>query len=207
MSFFDNLRDRQVMPEPKNYDSWRSQITGMIESASDGFYQEIWTPPSGLTYRVTGRPHPDGAVAFLFEDISDDISMTRRFRAQLDIRQSVLDALPMAVAVISSGNVLLMCNTHCAALLKIDPDNVLVDMSLNDILAICRKEIPGDAFWSDVAEKITRGQLSAPVVAELTDQRNQRLSCTVTPISGGAVMLSFAASADVALPIPERATA
>ena len=45
----------------------------MLSSAEDGLYQEIWSLPSNVTYKVTGRPHPDGAVAFFFEDISADV--------------------------------------------------------------------------------------------------------------------------------------
>ena len=66
----------------------------MIETASDGHYAEAWTLPNGLTYRVTGRPHPDGAIAFLIEDITDEISFSRRTKSQLEIRQAVLDRQP-----------------------------------------------------------------------------------------------------------------
>ncbi|MDX5402090.1 MAG: PAS-domain containing protein, partial [Rhodobacterales bacterium] len=63
LSFFDRLRDRQIMPEPKNYRSWRDQIADLVAAADNGQYLETWSLPSGLTYRVSGRPHPDGAVA------------------------------------------------------------------------------------------------------------------------------------------------
>jgi PAS domain-containing protein len=85
--FFDRLRDRQVMPEPRSYATWRAQITAMIHAADVGQYQEVWSLVNGRTYRVTGRPHPNGAVAFLFADISDEVASTRDQRAALDLRR------------------------------------------------------------------------------------------------------------------------
>jgi hypothetical protein len=58
LSFFDNLRDHQIMPEPKNYRSWRESMAELVNAASEGSYLETWSLPSGLTYRVSGRPHP-----------------------------------------------------------------------------------------------------------------------------------------------------
>ena len=42
------------------------EITEIEEGAREGAYEENWVLPSGKILRVTGRPHPQGAVAFLF---------------------------------------------------------------------------------------------------------------------------------------------
>ncbi|WP_260348518.1 PAS-domain containing protein [Alloyangia mangrovi] len=99
MSVFDTLREGRMMPEPKNYKCWRDHLTGLIAAASSDLYIETWELPSGLTYRITGRPHPDAGIAFLFEDISSEITLTRRFRQELEQAHSVLDSLEEAVAV------------------------------------------------------------------------------------------------------------
>ncbi len=101
LTFFDRLRETRMIPEPKNYSSWRQQIAELVIAASDDRYCETWSLPSGVTYKVHGRPHPDGAIALLFEDISAEVSLTRRFRSQLDLVQAVLDSLDEAVVVFS----------------------------------------------------------------------------------------------------------
>ena len=93
LSFFDRLRDSDSMPEPRSYANWREKIFDLIAAAEDGRYQETWTLSSGRTYRVTGRPHPNGAIAFLLEDISAEVTLTRRFREQLDMSNAVIEAL------------------------------------------------------------------------------------------------------------------
>ena len=110
VTFFDMLRDRQVMPEPKNYASWRSQINDMVSAAHGGHYREMWSLANGQSYRVTGRPHPDGAVAFLFEDISSEISETRHHRGEMALRNALLDQLDAAIAVLSQDRRVIYAN-------------------------------------------------------------------------------------------------
>ena len=190
MSFFDGLRDRQVMPEPRSYAKWRKHILDMIESASDGLYQENWALPSGLTYRITGRPHPDGAVAFLIEDITDEMSIKRRFRAQLDLRQLVMDEMDEAITVFDSRNLLMFCNQRCADLLGTDPDSSFADFSVADIIKAYADTPLGKADWTVVAETLASDRAALNEKWTLRGSAGHRLECRVRSLSGGTRMLS-----------------
>lgn len=186
--FFDQLRDNKVLPEPKDYDTWRNQIDEMITSASDGRYLEDWSLPNGATYRVTGRPHPDGAIAFLFEDISDEVSLTRRFRSQVDLRQAALDTCDQAITVFGPNNIVLLCNKPCSTLLSIDPDASFADMSIKDFLVACQVRLPDTRFWS-LAEDAILGRTS--VEQTLADKNGQPYRCAVRGLPGNSSMVSF----------------
>lgn len=108
--FLDQLRELRMVPEPKDFRTWRQQMNNLESAAATGHHVETWSLPGGQTYRVTGRPHPDGAVAFLFEDITSEISLTRKFRADLSLGQSVLDAIGDGLAVFASNGQLLTTN-------------------------------------------------------------------------------------------------
>ena len=185
MEFFDVLRDRQVLPEPKNYASWRAQIADMVRSAVDGHYCEAWSLPNGLTYRVTGRPHPDGAIAFLFEDISDEISLTRRSRSQMEVRQAVLDRMEDAVAVTGPNGLLVFCNHPFRQLLGFDPDRSFAETGLDDLLAIGRSRFPDDAFWARATKAAGRSR----VAARLQNGPEGPVLARVEPLPGGFAML------------------
>ncbi len=191
MDVFDQLREQQVMPEPKNYADWRAQIRDVVAQANTGLYQEIWTLPTGLTYKVTGRPHPDGAVAFLFEDISAEISLTRRFRTQIDLRQSVLDHIDAAVAIISPGNLLMFCNQPCTDLLHVDPDTSFADMSLRDLLSACRDSLQAGEPWLEFEQQLLKDRASKPAQITLDHPTGSPLLCELKPLSGGIKMLVF----------------
>lgn len=106
----DRLRDKRMIPEPKDYKGWRQRLQDLEIAAEEGTYEETWSLPSGQTYRVVGRPHPDGAVAFLFEDISAEISLARRYRAEIETGQAVIDSMDEAIAVFSATGALTLTN-------------------------------------------------------------------------------------------------
>lgn len=106
----DKLRELRMVPEPKDYRSWRQQMYHLESAAATGRHVETWSLPGGQTYRVTGRPHPDGAVAFLIEDITSEISLTRKFRADLSLGNTVLDAIDDALVVFAPGEQVAMTN-------------------------------------------------------------------------------------------------
>ena len=187
MEFFDRLRDRQVLPEPKNYASWRAQIGDMIDTAVDGHYSEAWTLPNGLTYRVTGRPHPDGAIAFLFEDITDAVSTSRRSRTQLEIRQAAFDQISDVVAVVGPNGFLVFCNSAFRDLLGFDPDNSFAETGWNDLVALCRDRFPDKAFW----DSVLAGQGRTRAEAHLAKGPFGPVLGRVQPLTGGFTMIQF----------------
>lgn len=203
MPFFDELRNRRVLPEPKSYSDWRAQITEVVEQASGGLYQEIWALPSGMTYRVTGRPHPDGAVAFLFEDISTEMTHTRRFRSQVDLRQSVLDGLTDAIVVIAPDRSLLLCNRAFTQLTGIDPGSSLAEMRLRDMIAQCKSRIPDAAAWDEVDDRLHANGLGQPVNMMLTTVSGTLTELCLLPLPGGHAMLFLRSQAGAAIARPE----
>ncbi|MEO9651278.1 MAG: PAS-domain containing protein [Roseobacter sp.] len=194
MSFFDRIRENRRMPEPKNYHSWRQQITEVIAAATDGRYQETWTLETGQTYRVNGRPHPDGAIAFLIEDISAEISLTRNFRAELELGQSLMDTFEEALAVFSSTGVLTFCNLAYRDMWHMDPDNSFADVTIADCVKVWEKNCTSGAPWGTVTDFVldfgerTSWELPASLVC------GAGLKCTVSRITSGATIVRFVKS-------------
>lgn len=185
--FFDTLRDRQVLPEPRSYSDWRAEITRMIESASQGQYSESWYLPNGLTYRLTGHPHPDGAVAFLIEDVTDQVAIERRYRAQIDTRQAVLDGLPEAIAVIGQNDSLAFTNRAFNRLLGYDPDSRFTDLKLKTVLDLCRERFPDPEFWEMVRARFDRPDERPRLHKRLKGD----VACRVEPLPGRFTLLGL----------------
>ncbi|MDZ7710173.1 MAG: PAS-domain containing protein [Roseovarius sp.] len=193
--FFDMLRDRQVMPEPKNYASWRGQIHGMIDAAHDGQYREVWSLVTGRTYRVTGRPHPDGAVAFLFEDISEEVSATRHQRAERDVLMATLDRVDEAIAVLSRDAGLVFCNRRFATLARLDPEAREGGLPLHAALDTCAARFPDAALWDDVTARIDGTAPAAAMTGQLALDTGRTLTLSLVPLGQGQMMLSLRSTA------------
>ena len=114
--FFNRLRENQVVPEPKNSAAWRAQLAELVVSSNDGAYCATWSLANSLTYQVRGRPHPDGALAFLFEDISAEISVTQKFQSKLDRFEAIIHNLDQALAIFDATGRITLSNSAYYAL-------------------------------------------------------------------------------------------
>ena len=204
-SFLNRLRERKMLPEPKDYKTWRQQFEELESAAVNGTYEEIWSLTNGSTYRVVGRPHPDGAVAFLFEDISAEISLTRRFRAELDNGQAVLDSLDEAIAVFSPGGALTLSNSAYNALWGLDSSTVLGPFGIVDATRLWSAQCAPSPVWGDVREFVSTPGARAEWTADVRLLDGRLLHCRFKPIAGGATLAGFRVQERAARPGPEAA--
>ncbi len=202
LSFFDKLRDNRVMPEPKNYTSWRHEISDVIAAATQSSYQETWSLDTGHTYRVSGRPHPDGAVAFLIEDITAEISLTRNFRAELELGQSMMDSFDDALVVFSSTGVLTFCNAAYREMWKMDPDKTFADITIIDSQRVWQERSTPDPAWADIRDFVMRIGERAQWDTEVQQIDGRRMRVYLSPVVAGATMIRFTVTEPVPVSTP-----
>lgn len=191
VAFLDALRDRQRMPEPKNYRSWRDEIAHLEERAEQGTYQELWTLPGGQSFRVIGRPHPDGAVAFMFEDITSEVLLTRQFRGELDLYQSVLDDTPGALAVFSGEGRLVVANAAYGRLWSVDTGDHLGVLSVAEATQAWQTAFQPSPCWAAIRQFASHKSDRTPWTEDVTLQDGRRLTLRVGPLAGGAMSVRF----------------
>lgn len=191
LSFFDRLRDNRVMPEPKNYHSWRQEISDVIAAATDGRYQETWTLDSGQTYRVSGRPHPDGAIAFLIEDISAEVSLARSFRSELELGQSMMNTFDTGLVVFSSSGILQFCNSAYREMWKLDPENTFVDVTILDSIRDWQNQSQPNPAWGDIRDFVMKVGERVQWESRIIGADGCDYDCVVKPIALGATVVRF----------------
>ncbi|MEY8840002.1 PAS-domain containing protein [Cribrihabitans sp. XS_ASV171] len=189
--FFDRLRDQNLMPEPKNYGGWRQQMNALVEAAVDGRYQETWTLPSGSVYSVNGRPHPDGAIAFLFQDITAEITLTRRFRAELELGQWVLDLMDEAIAVFAGNGTLTNSNRAYRTLWKADPESGFAEVSVVDAMRNWQEGSEPTPIWGDIRDFVDLNGDRAEWSATFKLKNGKQMTCVVSPIQNSATLVRF----------------
>ncbi|MEM6409114.1 MAG: PAS-domain containing protein [Pseudomonadota bacterium] len=205
--FINRLREKRMLPERKDFKDWRAKINELDKLAVNGTYAETWVLPTGQTYKVTGRPHPEGAVAFLIEDISAEISLTRKFRRELELSQSLLDNLPEAVAVFDAdGNQVLSNEAYCA-LWEVDPELVLGQASIVEATRQWQSMSLPTPIWGDIREFVGHAGDRAEWFGTVDLIDGRQLACRLMPLAGGATLASFADAAFVSKPMMEFAQA
>jgi PAS domain-containing protein len=191
IGFLDQLRENRVMPEPRDYREWRKSISQIESAAMNGTYMETWSLPDGQTYRVSGRPHPDGALALLFEDISAEMSLTRRFRAQLEQSHGVIDSLEDAVAIFSPVGDLTFANSAYRDLWDEPEDTCVVAPTVVDASRRWHEMTAPTPVWGDFREFAFQGRERSEWSAQVTLRDGRSLRCRFVPQKAGATLVVF----------------
>lgn len=196
-SFFDAMRENRRMPEPKNYKTWRQRMIDLIDDAESGRFEETWTLESGQTYRVKGRPHPDGAIAFLFEDISSEISLARNLRAELELGQNLVDTFEDALAVFSQSGLLTFSNKAYDILWSFRAGTNFADVTIHDAIQLWKSQSEPNPLWQDIHDAVmTLGQKDMWTMPVCIKGR-EPMQCKIVPIASGATVIRFSQQAAV----------
>ncbi|MGR3493214.1 MAG: PAS-domain containing protein, partial [Shimia sp.] len=124
--FLDILRTSGALAEPQDYKAWRARIQAFGLRPEQGAYEECWALPGGRTVRVSGRPHPDGAIAFSFEDISRQTHFSRNARSEIDRAHLALDTVKDAVIIFEANGCVAYANKAYQDLWNTPPASGLV---------------------------------------------------------------------------------
>ena len=204
IAFLDALREARILPEPKDYKSWREDLVNMERAASEGLYQETWNLPDGQVFRVSGRPYADGGLVLIFEDVSTEVMRARRYRADLELGQSVIDSLEEAIAVFSREGQLVMTNTNYADMWGRAGDEALGAVPVGQMAAFWQERTAPGVLWSEVEAYVATTGNRAPWTGEarLIDGRALRFRCV--PLAAGATLVGFSVLKAAAPGVAER---
>ncbi|MEP1767230.1 MAG: PAS-domain containing protein [Sulfitobacter sp.] len=190
-TFFDALRENRRMPEPKNYNTWRHRIAHLISEAETGRFEETWTLETGQTYNVKGRPHPDGAIAFLIEDISAEVSLTRNFRAELEMGQSLADTFEDALAVFSQAGVLTFSNKAYDVLWGFQFDTSFADITIADAVKMWKEKSAPNPLWQELLDSVMSLKPQREWEMPISMKGKCPMNCKIVPIASGATVVRF----------------
>ncbi len=186
--FFDQLRTQGILPEPKDYAKWRNQYMQLGNNAPD-LLEELWSLPSGLTYRVTAQSLRNGNMSLMIEDISNELSATRGIRARVRQNECILNSIDEPLCVFSGTGHLSFSNRAFKERWG-TPETRSVG-KMNDAISRWKAQTTLNANW---------GKLAA--FSEQLDHRNEwsfdaafldgdSYSVRVNPVTGGGTMLRF----------------
>lgn len=191
--FLNRMRDKRVMPEPRDFRAWSRRLLDIETNAPQGDFEETWNLPSGQTFRVSANPHPDGALAFLIEDITSETHLNRNVRAEMETSQSVLNLLDEAIAVFAPNGQLVLTNTAFSRLWTLDGEESLSAVTLPEALENWRDTGGDPSLWARISTLARPGQAErAAVLGPMTLADGECLTVAARRTSTGALMISFA---------------
>lgn len=189
--FFDTLRENRLVPGQKNFEDWRQYVFDIQDQAEAGTLREKLVLATGRTFEVTGKPHPHGAIALIFEDITPMATLEQRFRSEIELSQATLDRLSEAVAVFDTSGALVFANVAFSKLWGFDPMEGLEPIRINAATGIWIEKCLPTPVWGDLRDFATRSDNRSQWDAEIELQDGRMIHADFSPLPDGSTLLVF----------------
>ncbi len=191
---FDRMREKRRLPERVDYSAWRASELARYESAPGTNVEpdELWPLPDGRTLRTARQRHPLGGLLYVFEDMTDQLSLQARYNTQIKVQRATLDKLYEAVAVFGSDGRLKLHNTAFETLWALDP-GTLDAASFEDVAAACSVLYADLDAWNSLKARVTDpGPESRKTVAgEIHRKDGSILTWLSCPLPDGATLIAW----------------
>ncbi len=191
MSFLDRLRNEGIMPEPSDFQSIRQEFKNLESGAINGTYQAEWTLGNGRIYRVVGRPHVQGGLALLFEDISKSVMIERQFRGELEQLYSALDCLADGVAIFDPAGELVFVNDAFDEIWGCDLAGAVSPVTVVDFSRLLQDMCKPSPAWGDFRQFVLDPSERSQWQADVFLGSGGVVNMTFSPIAGGQVFCEF----------------
>lgn len=188
--FLAKLRENRHLPEKKEFLEWRRLLTGLKDTVAQKIYEEEWTLPDGRIFYVTGRPHPRGAIAFLFEDISERVAAEREHRREIEFNRGILDGVSEKIVVFDRAGRVRFVNA------QVKPRSGLEHLS---VIAAWGGGTPSDGdaedFGNALQSYIVDQNHTKPWTRVIDGASEETVVARASKLSDGSTLVGFSATA------------
>ena len=187
----DQMHDRRMIPEPREYKQWRNKLIERLQPGFDGVIEEDWLLPNSRTYRFTSASYGAHGLSVQFKDVTSEVSLSRHFQNALNTAQNVLDSQETAIAVVDANGLLVLTNAVYKDLWKHDPESELNVPTDAELLDHWIKHSEPAEFWKDVQTCFGSFKCRDPIHGLINAHSTGSVAVTLTPLADGATVISF----------------
>ncbi|MGI9383903.1 MAG: ATP-binding protein [Methyloligellaceae bacterium] len=187
----DRMRALRRLPEQADYRSWKR--TQLASYGSDTPREDFWYLPDGRTIHTVAERGTDGGVTYLYEDVTERLSLESRYNALINVQKETLDHLREGVAVFASDGRLKLFNPAFAGIWQLDSQALSQEPHIDGVIAACRALLDDDAAWSEVKSAVTGiDDQRKPIEGQLSRPDGSALYYAGLPLPDGATLLTYA---------------
>lgn len=192
-ALLDRLREKRLLPEQADYVAWKEAELSQYENPpSAETPDELWPLPDGRTLRVARQRHPSGGLLFIFEDMTDQLTLQAQYKTLLKVQRATLDRLNEAVAVFGSDGRLKLSNAAFARVWKLDPEK-LENAPFEEVADACHSLHPDPDAWNALKARITDPGPDArrATTGEIRRSDSTVLTWLTRPLPDGATLIAW----------------
>ncbi|GGE42991.1 two-component sensor histidine kinase [Marinicauda pacifica] len=192
-ALLDRLREKRLLPEQADYTAWREAELSQYENPpADETPDELWSLPDGRTLRVARQRHPHGGLLFIFEDMTDQLTLQARYTTLMKVQRATLDRLNEAVAVFGSDGKLKLSNAAFAKVWNLDAE-ALENAPFEQVADACHALFPDPDRWNELKARITDPGPDArkATTGEIRRSDGTVLTWLTRPLPDGATLIAW----------------
>src|SRR5690625_626265 len=187
----DELRALRRLPEPEDFHSWRASLLALFENPETADYEELWHLADGSNIRVLARPHPHGALAFTFDDVTEHMRLEQRYRHSIDLRRATLDGLSEGIVVFGPDGLVQFSNTTFDEIWRMEPGRADAAMHARQLIGHCEEIAPAPETWQKLHGFITGEESRRSWSARLGTVCGRALNARFAPLPDGSTLGVF----------------
>src|SRR5208282_5696889 len=188
----DRLRDARKLPEQRDYQAWKRQRLSLYEQPAEYLQEELWHVPGGKTLRVVPQPHPFGGLTFLYEDVTEKLSLESSYNTLIKVQSATLDTLTEAVAVFGPDARLKLHNAAFARIWELEPSDLVGEPHVQKIAEACIARFGEEGAWKKLVAGIASGAERLRDWGEIERSDKTILALSLAPLPDGATLVTFA---------------
>ena len=188
----DRLREAGKLPEQRNYQDWKRERLALYQTARDYPSEELWHLPGGKTLCVVAQPHPFGGLTFLYEDVTEHITLESSYNTLIKVQSATLNTLQEGVAVFGPDGKLKLHNAAFAKIWDLGAKDLTGEPHVRAIAAACADKFGDASVWERLIQNIVSGANLQRDMGEIERGDRTILSLALAPLPDGATLVTFA---------------
>jgi signal transduction histidine kinase len=187
----DRLREARKLPEQRDYQAWKRDRLALYGQPAEYLPEELWHVPGGKNLRVVAQPHPFGGLTFLYEDVTEKLSLESSYNTLIKVQSATLDTLTAGVAVFGPDARLKLHNAAFARIWELEADDLAGEPHVQKLAKACWARFGEEASWKRLIASIASGAERRRDWGEIERSDKTILALSLAPLPDGATLVTF----------------
>jgi signal transduction histidine kinase len=188
----DRLRELNNLPEQPNYQAWRRAQLALYENPGEYMPEELWHVPDGKTLLVVAQPHPFGGLTFLYDDVTEKLSLESSFRTLIKVQTATINTLQEGVAVFGPDGRLKLSNAAFARIWQFDPAELEGEPHIQTLAQSASARFGSESAWQKLVAEISSDSEHRINLGSVERADKSVVEVSLAPLPDGATLATFA---------------
>lgn len=185
------LRERRRLPEFVDFLAFKQETAALFHSLIEP-REELLHLPDERTLRLVISTHPMGGLMFVYENVTDSLTLERSYNTLTEVQRETLDNLHEAVTVFGADGRLKLWNPAAAIMWNLPMDAALLDTHIGDLLERTRGQFSPVADWESRKQQLVLSITEPKAMSgRLHCINNRVVDFNCVPLPDGGCLLGY----------------